>query len=84
MTTPTIHIGGSPAKQLADEAFEALAKVQDAIMAMQRMTVNGRDFYPQGPAAINHAEAEQRSRISRLQGIEAELSAYIEAIVWPA
>ena len=64
MQLPIIHLNGTGRATLTREYTEALDKLTDAIAAFRAITVNGRDYYPAGPAAIEtaleqHLEAEQ-------------------------
>lgn len=57
-TLPTIHMNGTSAKMLLegyDDLDGALLAVQDAF---GKVEFNGRDYYPQGPAAFESAREE--------------------------
>jgi hypothetical protein len=58
MMHPTIHSNGTSAKVLEEnnmKVYEALNAVLDVI---REAAPNGRDYYPQGPNAINTAMEE--------------------------
>ena len=76
MQVPTIHLNGTPASHLAQEVEDAYAAVNAAIDALAKMTVNGRDYYPQGPDAFELANREHADRIARLRSVANELEEY--------
>jgi hypothetical protein len=81
MMTPTIHLNGTSAADLLDGYAEAAGCVRDAIDAMHRAaTPNGRDYYPQGPGAIEQAMAEHRDRVQALGRVLTELVQLMEAV----
>ena len=81
MKLPTIHMNGSPRQMLLDEAETAYASMHDAIDAVRAMTVNGRDFYPQGPNAAQEAMREHERLIRQLCEARAEIEQYIEGLL---
>jgi len=81
MTFPTIHMNGTSRDRLYEEICEVAGTVRAAIRAMESASPNGRDYYPQGPAALPAAAAEHRSRIERLSSVLAELQEIAEHIV---
>lgn len=80
MMVPTIHSNGTGKTALEQEVYDALEYLQDAIRMVARMTVNGRDYYPQGAGALEAADREHAARLAKLREVEAELSSYVEAI----
>lgn len=81
MLKPTIHINGTAPANLYVANIEALRKVKDAAEALEAAAPNGRDFYPQGPAAINEALRQHRARLALLQSVASELEAICEHII---
>ena len=73
MIFPTIHLNGTGAPTLLHELDRAIAGVDHAIREVQAMTVHGRDYYPQGPQAIQVATVEHRRRLRMLDEIRNEL-----------
>jgi hypothetical protein len=73
LTTPTIHLNGSSAFNLAEEYRAAYSAVGDAIRAVQSTAPNGRDYYVQGPDALGKANAEHLARLQRLSDVQKEL-----------
>lgn len=55
ITAPTIHHNGTSRQQLYDEARAAIDAVHKATKAFKETVPNGRDYYTQGPAALNAA-----------------------------
>jgi hypothetical protein len=80
MKAPTININGDSKATLADEAIKAMEAMSEAIEAVNKMTVHGRNF--PGDRA-GHAQAvEDFARIySTLRAIGEELQAYYIDIV---
>ena len=65
-TIPTIHLNGTGFTTLRDEyaaAYDAIGKAIDALAAT---TMNGRDFYPQGPGAYYQARDERQAALDKL------------------
>jgi hypothetical protein len=75
MMKPTIHLNGTSRSEIERQLGEAAAKVQDAIKAVCAAGPNGRDYYPQGAAALDQAMAEHRSRVERLESVYREIEA---------
>jgi hypothetical protein len=66
-TIPTLHLNGTGRTTLRDEyaaAYDALLKARDAFAAS---TLNGRDFYPQGPDAYYQARDERTTAFASLE-----------------
>lgn len=77
---PTIHINGTSRERL----LEALVNANDALiraqMAVAETAPNARDYYPQGPDAIRHADREHLARMQKLIDVRQELEDIAEAI----
>ena len=73
MIFPTIHLNGTGAPTLLAELDKAIDGIDAAYTAVASMTVHGRDYYPQGPQAIQVAQVEHRRRLRRLTEIKNEL-----------
>lgn len=69
---PTIHMNGTGGKTLLAEYSAAAKAVQDAIKILGQATLNGRDFYPQGPHAFEDARDQ---RIEMDKSLESVLEA---------
>jgi hypothetical protein len=74
MIKPTVHLNGTSRETLTAEYLAALRAVQAALVAVRAITVNGRDYYPQGPTVFYAAEDEHCARLQRLETTEAELT----------
>lgn len=70
---PTIHLNGSHAEGLRDEAQRAINALAAALVAVADMGPNARDYYPQGPDAALAAQRAHEDRIKRLQAVRAEI-----------
>lgn len=73
MTHPTIHLNGTSRETL----LELYAKASDSLgMAyddLKQAAPNGRDYYTQGPEAMDAAVAEHMDRLRRLDALKAEI-----------
>ena len=73
MTLPTLHLNGTTATDLLEGYRRAMDAVQDAQDTVRATAPNGRDYYPQGPDAINAAQEEHASRLAALHRVFDEL-----------
>ena len=73
MITPTIHLNGTSARDLAEVYSNAARAVDEAIDAIAQASPNGRDYYPQGPDAMAKAVDEHSARLEALRQIRTEL-----------
>ncbi len=80
MRTPTIHLNGTGKDALLDQATDACDALESALEAMSAAAPNGRDYYPQGPAAIGEAMREQEGRIAAVRSVLSQYRALAEAI----
>lgn len=78
MMMPTIHLNGTPWSRLYEELMNCSHALQDAALALMKTEPNGRDYYPQGPDAINAAIREHVDRMKRIDSVKNE----IDAIRW--
>lgn len=76
-TIPTIHLNGTGGKDLWNEYHAAYKAIDAAIDALCDATCNGRDFYPQGPAAFSHARSERDAALTKLR----EVKSYTEEVL---
>jgi hypothetical protein len=80
MTVPTIHLNGTSKARLIDALCNASDALNAAYAALRETAPNGRDYYPQGPAALPAATNEHLDRLRRLDAIKAEIDALAQAI----
>jgi len=73
MTLPTIHSNGTSPEMLRRGYSEARLAVENAILAIERIEFNGRDYYVQGQAAFKAANFETVQRIRLLRTVREEL-----------
>ena len=69
MIHPTIHRNGTDKKDLVEQWNDAYKALHDALAALQYARPNGRDYYPQGPEAIQTAETEHCLRIMKIRSV---------------
>ena len=74
LTIPTVHMNGTSRDNLVNPLREAYKALRIALDKLAETAPNGRDYYPQGPDAINRAMDEYRSRQERLQSVQKELT----------
>ena len=65
-------MNGTSGKSLREGYIKALTALSAALVAASESGPNGRDYYPQGDAAIGSAVAEHRSRLDRLESLRSE------------
>lgn len=80
MTLPTLHMNGTTKDALIESLCSASQALDLAYQALKETAPNGRDYYPQGPAALNAATDEHLDRLRRLDGIKKEIDALTIAI----
>jgi len=77
MTLPTVHLNGTSAQALYDQAEAAYNALQQAMSLMQQAAPNGRDYYPQEAGAHYRAQDEHFDRLRRVQGLMAEYEEFL-------
>jgi hypothetical protein len=80
---PTIHLNGTSKESLVDGWNDAYAALQAAYTALQHTAPNGRDYYPQGPDAIQTATTEHRMRLLKIECVLEDLDALREVAMFP-
>lgn len=78
MRLPTIHLNGTSRQYLHEEALASAFALRAAVASLEAMTVNARDYYPQGPDAYAEAAREHRERIERVRQVLAEVYALVD------
>ena len=73
MTLPTVHINGTSKKELMAGYRAQLDALEKALDSMRWNSPNGRDYYPQGPDAINEAAKEHAARMQKVQSVYDEI-----------
>jgi len=73
MTLPTVHLNGTGADDLLADNRAAHNAIRAAYDALRKTAPHGRDYYPQGDEAIQHAVDEYRARLAALHGVMQEL-----------
>jgi len=80
MITPTIHTNGTSGERLLEQQLKAIAALRAAMAAMEEAYPNGRDYYPQGPSAINEATIEHSARMRAVSAVLNQYEQIAEAI----
>lgn len=75
ITPPTIHLNGTSAESLLEDALDVMRKISELLDAMQKGAPNARDYYVQGPDAFGKARAEHQWRMEQIQGVYDEYKA---------
>lgn len=81
MMIPTVHLNGTSKAHLEEQiqgAIDALRAAEDALVYA---APNGRDYYPQGPSAINTAIAEYTARLAAVREVRQQMEAIVEKVV---
>lgn len=74
MIKPTIHMNGTSPQDLLEGYSDAMEKVSDAVCALKNVAPNGRDYYPQGDAALSQAIREHNERVKAVELVLQELT----------
>jgi len=80
VSAPRIHLNGTSSLSLIQSLDAAHDTIGQAMEALKDTAPNGRDYYTEGPAALNTAQDEHRARSLALHNVQAELYAIILAI----
>jgi hypothetical protein len=72
LPTPTIHLNGTGARDLRAQAKEVYRGLNDALQAMRQAMPHGRDYYPQGDAALTKARDAHTEMIIMVTRIQDE------------
>ena len=80
MMIPTIHLNGTSKESIVGDLCEANHAIHEAGRLLAKCYPNGRDYYTQGPEAIEAAMREHEGRMERLRSVANELLAIVEAI----
>jgi len=73
MMKPTVHLNGTSVGKLIEMYQSAIADVDVALMRVAEACPNGRDYYPQGPGALEVAHREHNARLEKLRAVRNEL-----------
>lgn len=78
LPTPSVHNNGTGGRGLRMQAKEAYSALGSAVDVMRRAMPHGRDYYPQGDAALAKAREAHLALIGKVK--EAQ-DAYLELSV---
>lgn len=67
MMIPSVHLNGTGKVNLLSELEEAHNALLVADQKLRQVTVHGRDYYVQGPAAYTQARTEMDARLAALE-----------------
>ena len=79
LVVPIVHMNGTSKKELLQLRQDAYLAICQAEKALQQMSPNGRDYYPE-PGRLEKAQAQQIRRMEILSSIKTELIAEVDAI----
>jgi len=80
MIVPTIHLNGTSKQSLLDDLDEAFDALNTAFNKLKRTAPNGRDYYPQGPDALEKAANAHFERLRKVQAVSDEIQELMLAI----
>lgn len=80
MTLPTINMDGASREGLIEALENACEAVRNARQAVAKTAPHERDYWPQGPAALQAAEREHWARMEKLLEVQRELEEMAIAI----
>ena len=73
MMVPTVHLNGTSKSELRDQLSGVTQALDSTLQALMRAAPNGRDYYPQGPDALDAALAEHKGRVQMLRALMNEV-----------
>jgi hypothetical protein len=80
VTAPVINLNGTNGEALLKEYRTAIGAVNTAYIALDNITVHGRDFQTAAPGLYAQAREEQINRLKALAQIKEELLALYAAV----
>jgi len=80
VSAPRAHLNGTSKSSLIAALDAAHDTIGQAYEALKQTAPNGRDYYTEGPTALETAQDEHRARLLALHNVQAELYAIILAI----
>ncbi len=78
MTLPTVHTNGDKAEVLREQYLNAYNALNEALTALRAVETHGRNFYPQGPEAMQDARNEHEARHHALKAIRNDMQKLAE------
>jgi hypothetical protein len=78
---PTLHLNGTSRARLSETFLAAYHATKRAIDAVGEAAPNGRDYYPQGPDALNEAVREHRERMHALMSVQQDMMELAEHVM---
>jgi hypothetical protein len=80
LAVPTIHLNGTSKAVLIEHLCEAGSKLKAGLQALSDAAPNGRDYYVQGPNALEEARKQAQARYTKVLEVIRELEALELAI----
>jgi len=80
MILPTIHLGGTKKDALVEQLCEVSSKLREALKAFDEASPNARDYHPQGPNVVYHAQREMSALSGQVRWVLEEIEKRAEAI----
>lgn len=80
LAIPTIHLNGTAREELLSQLCDAITAIMAAMDTLAKACPNGRDYYPQGPDAIQEALRQHANRLHNLKAVLDELNEIGEAL----
>lgn len=80
ISTPTIHLNGSPAKALQEALADAYRSIGEALGKLHETAPHARDYYVQKPGAFAVAQDQYFQRLNALVTVRNELLVIREGI----
>ena len=72
LVLPIVHLNGTSRQELIEQRSIASIAIVQAIGALQGMSQNGRDYYPE-PGLMEKAQAQHRRRLQTLKDLQDEI-----------
>lgn len=80
LAKPVVHLNGSGRNTLMTQYADAYMKLHDAIVALRKLDIHDRDYYPLGPDAGPQARRENDARLDKVASAMAEIEEIYQAV----
>ena len=71
---PTVHLNGTSADSLVNQRLEVVESLRDTLNAIGQAWPHGRDYYVQGPNALEEAQDLWQGRVEVLKTMVADIT----------
>lgn len=80
MVKPVVHLNGTDRGVLTRQYHQAYLALHDALVALRKLDIHDRDYYPLGIGAGAQARRENEARLDRVASVMAEVEELYKAV----